>query len=219
MKKFNPQGKLSKVETLSAKEIKAYVIRARGYTTREYNKEYDLLRNRVRNYERLTGASKIAVNKLLYSIVRAEVYAAKEGKPVNYTQEQRNVLSTTSANVKSTLSQRAQKQALKQVLGSGIEVNPIAYDIKTRQPSLYKVNIDNLSLGAFSQLVKLSKMARNKFQLWVNDYYNTNGTLPTAVEVNTFLSSAADQLHELQKLMASNRGEYYRRKGTKPGSP
>lgn len=36
---------------LSAREVKAVTMRLRGWTTEQYNKEYDKLRNRLRGYE------------------------------------------------------------------------------------------------------------------------------------------------------------------------
>lgn len=52
--------------SLSKKEIKARTLAATGWTTEQYNKEYDKLRNRVRSYEKLQGTHVQPVNELLY---------------------------------------------------------------------------------------------------------------------------------------------------------
>lgn len=60
-------------KALSAKEIKSRVMRATGWSDEQYRKQYDILRNKTRNYEQLTGASsKIKVNELLYEKTRAQ---------------------------------------------------------------------------------------------------------------------------------------------------
>lgn len=47
---------------ITAKQRKAYIMRVQGYkTTKEYEKAYDIFRNRVKNYEAVTG------KKLQYS--------------------------------------------------------------------------------------------------------------------------------------------------------
>lgn len=53
---------------LSAREIKAYVMRVRGISSEEYQRLYDRTRNRVRNYERYLqpGEPRINVANYLY---------------------------------------------------------------------------------------------------------------------------------------------------------
>lgn len=67
-------------EVITPKQAKAYVMQARGWTTEQYNKEYDKLRNKARNYETATGKPRgeIRVNELLYS--ETKVWA-RQGKP------------------------------------------------------------------------------------------------------------------------------------------
>lgn len=67
-------------EVITPKQAKAYVMAARGWTTEQYNKEYDKLRNKARNYETATGKPRgeIRVNELLYS--ETKVWA-RQGKP------------------------------------------------------------------------------------------------------------------------------------------
>ena len=60
-------------KALSAKDIKAAVMKTTGWTNEQYQKQYDILRNKTRNYEQATGATgKIKVNELLYEQTRAQ---------------------------------------------------------------------------------------------------------------------------------------------------
>ena len=47
--------------TLTAKEIKSYVMKERGWTSEQYSKEYDKLRNRLRAYEEFQRQSGVGV--------------------------------------------------------------------------------------------------------------------------------------------------------------
>lgn len=53
-------------EKLSRREIKRRVLNATGWTSEEYNKQYDILRNKVRTYEKVTGTKIGEVNEFLY---------------------------------------------------------------------------------------------------------------------------------------------------------
>ena len=46
---------------LTAREIKSYVMKERGWTSDQYNKEYDKLRNRLRAYEAFQRQSGVSV--------------------------------------------------------------------------------------------------------------------------------------------------------------
>ena len=61
-------------KALTAREIKSEVMRLRGWTSEEYQKQYDILRNKTRNYEKLTGqaSGSIKVNELLYTTSKAQ---------------------------------------------------------------------------------------------------------------------------------------------------
>lgn len=65
---------LKKGKELTKREIKAAVMKAKGWTSAEYKKEYDILRNKTRNYEQITGltSGSIKVNELLYTQAKAE---------------------------------------------------------------------------------------------------------------------------------------------------
>lgn len=60
-------------KALTSREIKKRVMQATGWTSEQYQKQYDILRNKTRNYETITGSStKIKVNELLYKKTLAE---------------------------------------------------------------------------------------------------------------------------------------------------
>lgn len=61
-------------KVLSNREIKREVMRLKGWNSDQYKKEYDILRNKTRNYETITGqkSGTIAVNELLYTTAKAE---------------------------------------------------------------------------------------------------------------------------------------------------
>lgn len=71
---------------LSAHDIKAYVMKERGWTSETYNKEYDKLRNRLRAYEGFQRQSGFEVEKqspasLLYFESRARQREGAEYQP------------------------------------------------------------------------------------------------------------------------------------------
>ena len=71
---------------LSAHDIKAYVMKERGWTSETYNKEYDKLRNRLRAYEGFQLQSGVEVEKqspasLLYFESRARQREGAEYQP------------------------------------------------------------------------------------------------------------------------------------------
>ena len=72
--------------TLTARDIKAYVMKERGWTSEQYNKEYDKLRNRLRAYEGFQRQSGVEVEKqspasLMYFESRARRREGAEYQP------------------------------------------------------------------------------------------------------------------------------------------
>lgn len=81
---------------LSAKDIKTRVLQWTGWTKEEYKKEYDILRNKTRNYELLTGSkTNIKVNELLYQQKASE---KKYGAHYQPSRLIRAIMATTSAS-------------------------------------------------------------------------------------------------------------------------
>ena len=89
-------------KTLSAKEIKAAVMKTKGWTSSEYQREYDKLRNRTRNYEQITGraSGSIKVNELLYTQAKAEARYGAAYRPSRQLQAIQATPSTGTAVVR-----------------------------------------------------------------------------------------------------------------------
>lgn len=71
---------------LTAREVKAFVMKERGWTSEQYNKEYDKLRNRLRAYEAFQRQSGVTVEtqspaSLLYFESRARKREGSEYQP------------------------------------------------------------------------------------------------------------------------------------------
>ena len=69
-------------EILTPKQVKAEIQAMKGWTTEQYNREYDKFRNKVRNYETLSGVEKgkYKVQELFYEKTKAEKrYGANYG--------------------------------------------------------------------------------------------------------------------------------------------
>lgn len=67
---------------LSAREQKKATMAWTGWSSEQYQREYDRLRNRARNYERVTGADRIDVADVLAREARRRYYAAR-GADIN----------------------------------------------------------------------------------------------------------------------------------------
>ena len=96
--------------SLTASEQKTKVKQWTGWSDREYERQYDRLRLRVRNYERATGQSKGSIN-VADLLARHErnayyerVYGAREGSSESTTWKA--IQKTTSASTGKPLSQR-----------------------------------------------------------------------------------------------------------------
>ena len=154
---------------MSAKEIKSYVMKANDWTTAQYNKEYDKLRNRVRAYEKATGRTeKIAVNELLYTTMRAR---QRYGDNYRESRLLYNIMQTPSVSSGRTLSKRAEKTLFERIAADFqplIEKSEIAANIYAKADTpqqLYQ------QLTAYA--TELREYKRNK-----NDEYIKTHNLP-----------------------------------------
>lgn len=85
-----------KNKPLTAREIKKRVMTATGWTSEQYQKQYDILRNKTRNYEQVTGSkTKIKVNELLYQQTHAQKRYGETYKPSRLV---RAIMATPSAS-------------------------------------------------------------------------------------------------------------------------
>lgn len=154
---------------MSAKEIKSYVMKANDWTTAQYNKEYDKMRNRVRAYEKATGREgKIKVNELLYTTTRAQ---QRYGRDYKESRLIRDIMQTPSVSSGRTLSKRAEKALFKRIAAnfqSLIDKSHIAANIHAMADTpqqLYQ------QLTAYA--AELREYKRNK-----NDEYIKTNNLP-----------------------------------------
>lgn len=69
-------------KTLTNRERAAEIRKLAGWTQAEYNRRYDVLRNRARNYEKVTGLERGSINvgDLLYRDVRGRAMAQRYGE-------------------------------------------------------------------------------------------------------------------------------------------
>lgn len=155
---------------MSAKEIKSYVMKAKGWTTEQYNKEYDKLRNRVRAYEKATGRTeKIAVNELLYTTTRAQ---QRYGNNYRESRLLNNIMQTPSVSSGRTLSKRSEEALFERIAADFqplIEKSKIAaniYAMADTPQQLYQ------QLTAYA--AELREYKRNK-----NDEYIKTHNLPS----------------------------------------
>lgn len=90
---------MHKGRKLSAREQAAYVRSRTGWTREEYQKKYDVLRNKVRAYEKAIGAkTKQNVSDLLARTALKESFAARSGQKPQYTARERAILSASSTS-------------------------------------------------------------------------------------------------------------------------
>lgn len=97
---------------LSPREQAKYVRDITGWTPSEYKRQRDLLYNRVRNYERSTGASKgtYNVSDLLARRARGEYYARKAGQEYQPTALMKAIESAPATSVGRKLTDAAKQR-------------------------------------------------------------------------------------------------------------
>ena len=126
---------------LTAREVKSYVMKERGWTSEQYNKEYDKLRNRLRAYEAFQRQSGVEVEtqspaSLLYFESRARKREAAEYQPSLELQRIQSFPSVSSGKaLKSMLERRSETFARRyrditdRIFAGLIEANPTASEI------------------------------------------------------------------------------------------
>ena len=94
---------------LTPREQKAKVLGWTGWSPKEYERQYDRLRNRVRNFERANGLEKGSINAadLLARHAREEYFARRQGREVNNTTLWTAVSKSTSVSTGAKLSARS----------------------------------------------------------------------------------------------------------------
>lgn len=126
---------------LTAREVKSYVMKERGWTSEQYNKEYDKLRNRLRAYEAFQRQSGVEVEtqspaSLLYFESRARRREGTEYQPSLELQRIKSFPSVSSGKaLKRTLERRSETFAHRYrdttdlIFAGLIEANPTAAEI------------------------------------------------------------------------------------------
>ena len=129
---------------LTAREIKSYVMKERGWTSDQYSKEYDKLRNRLRAYEGFQRQSGISVEaqspaSILYFESRARRREGAEYQPSLELQRIKSFLSISSGKaLRRALERRSETFALRytettnKVFAGLIAANPTAAEIAER---------------------------------------------------------------------------------------
>lgn len=202
---------------MTDREIKAEVQNITGWDTKQYQKEYDKFRNRLRNYESTIGAqTPKRANEEFLRIIR------KQSAGRALTAEQNAYLKITSAGTKSYARKvkagkvtKAQNRIANAAL---LGVNQFG----DRQ--LTESDIMNFTGGRFSNMVQSSPTIKKELREWLNDIvgYETireNGQkvdkpiyryeTATPADINKFLSGQAKDLHRWQRnTYNSNKGYY-----------
>ena len=131
--------------TLTAQEIKSYVMKERGWTSDQYSKEYDKLRNRLRAYEAFQRQSGVGVEaqspaSILYFESRAR---RREGAAYQPSLELQRIKSFPSISSGKALGRALERQSetfarryaetTDRVVARLIRANPTAAEIGTIQ--------------------------------------------------------------------------------------
>lgn len=126
---------------LTSREVKSYVMKERGWTSEQYNKEYDKLRNRLRAYEAFQRQSGVEVEtqspaSLLYFESRARKREGAEYQPTLELQRVKSFPSVSSGKaLRNTLERRSETFARRyrditdRIFAALIEANPTASEI------------------------------------------------------------------------------------------
>lgn len=126
---------------LTAREVKSYVMKERGWTSEQYNKEYDKLRNRLRAYEAFQRQSGVEVEtqspaSLMYFESRARKREGAEYQPTLELQRIKSFPSVSSGKtLRSTLErsherlERIYSRTTDKAFSRLIEINPTAAEI------------------------------------------------------------------------------------------
>lgn len=138
---------------LTAREVKAYVMKERGWTSDQYEKEYDKLRNRLRAYEAFQRQSGVEVEKqspstLLYFESKAR---RREGADYRRTIELERIYSFPSISSGKALTRRLQ---------SNIESFQEIYFIGTIDKFYGFINKNPTAQAIFTQIEDPVKLER-----------------------------------------------------------
>lgn len=205
---YNTDLETGEITRLSNAQIKEKIQDMTGWSTKQYQKEYDKLRNKLRNYEATIGQKKPgAVNEELFKIIMGQ-------QTTGLTQRQQAILDYSSAST-ALFRETAQSNRI--------------------SDRLQNIAIDSLVDGSFRELINQSETTRREFEKWKNKVVAKETIVTpsgkkvirkvtraesgvTAKEVNEFLSGQAKDLHKRQKREYKNNKAYYDENDSYPGS-
>ena len=130
---------------LTARDIKAYVMKERGWTSDQYSKEYDKLRNRIRAYEAFQRQSGVSVEaqspaSILYFESRARKREGAEYQPSLELQRIKSFPSISSGKALRRALERRRENFVRRytettakIFAGLIAANPTAAEIGTIQ--------------------------------------------------------------------------------------
>lgn len=202
---------------MTDREIKAEVQNITGWTTSQYQKEYDKFRNRLRNYEATIGAkTPKRPNEEFLRILR------KQSSGRELTAEQNAYLKQTSAGTRIYNSQVAAGKVSRTQTRIA---NAALLGVKQfEQRILTDADIMSFTGGKFSNMVQASPTIKNELKNWLNEVVSTETikvkgeTLTKPIyryetaqpkDINDFLSKQAKDLHRWQKNTYNSNKSYY----------
>lgn len=117
-------------EVLTPKKVKAEIQAIKGWTTQQYQREYDKFRNKVRNYETLSGVEKgkYKVQDLFYEKTKAEKRYGANYRPSNLLAAINRTSSSSPGRIKrfgeelTGISKKAQARELESIKTSFAEL-------------------------------------------------------------------------------------------------
>lgn len=191
--------------TLTPREQKKYVLERTGWTSEKYNKEYDKLRNRVRNYERATGIPRGDINAadLLARHALRKSWAERTGQPVKDSELYKAVLNAPTISTGKKLSKRT-RERLEFVHYEFLVGRGITYDLTVSEETgeiKYELIFDlQNAYGQFGALLAASETTRaNVYRGFVS-----NGRQPlSAGQLDKILRESGKTVNEYKKAAAS----------------
>lgn len=131
---------------MSSREVKAYIMKINGWTSKQYDKQYDIFKNKLRayeNYERAHGVTsqRQSPTQLLYKEAKTKARKGLDYKPSIKMQRVRSFTSVSSGKAgqkalqgKRYQARRAQlyEEATNKQFKGLIDNNPIAKEIAER---------------------------------------------------------------------------------------
>lgn len=142
------------VRTLTNRERAAEIRRLTGWTKEEYNRRYDVLRNRARNYEKATGLEpgSIDVGDLLYRNQRRVAMSKRYGEEYKPTALYAAISATPAGSTGRQISQRGiqRVEAAEEARGN-IQFSGILYNSKF-SIELQKIKADMVETGTYDPI-------------------------------------------------------------------